>query len=884
MENQVKSLLLIIKIFPAFTVLLMSFIIIVVLINEEKIEIQEQKNNIEKQFMFSEKKRIKSNIDIIYTYAKLLQSTSEKELQKDLKYRINNIHNLMLNIYIKNKDKKSKAEIIKQIKDAVDPLRFDNGNGYFSIHTIEGINILHPIIKKYEGTSVLNRKDAKGSYSVQKAINIAKTKGEGFFNWYSLKPNIDSREFEKIGIVKSFEPYDLIITTGTFKDSFQNSLKKKMLNYISNLKYKNDAYPFVINFKGDILYHPSKKVLNANIFDEKRFSHISNMFKKLITERGDDIEDYLYIKPKVLENKETKETKITYSKRIDDWQWIILTSFKLSNANNFIRNMKNIEEERYSKYKKEVIFYGLIAIFFFLFFSYFVTKLLEKKFLKYKKDSETQNEKLITLKAQLDNAINIAHLGIWEWDAIKNITIWSDINYEIYGIKKGTPLNIEFIESLVLEEDLDFHRKVVGKCLEDKKAVTFEYRIKKDNEIRILLVICDTIVENDTVVKLFGVVQDITEIRKQENDLLNAQKISKIGHYDFDIEKNVFTSSFVLDDIWGINKEFKRSFDTWLELVFEDDKEMMLNYFKTIVANKTDFDKEYRVINQKTKEIKWVHGLGVMIFDDKNIPLRMFGTIQDITKIKELELDKIQKDKLLSQQSKMAAMGEMLGNIAHQWRQPLSTISTASTGAKLQKEMDILSDEQLIESLTMINDSAQYLSQTIEDFRGFFNPNNNKINEFDILDTFNKTLKLLNAQLISKDIEIIQDIKSLKLSSIENELIQVLINVINNARDALLINQEEKRLVFISTYRKNKTIYIEILDNAKGIKEDIIDRIFEPYFTTKYKSQGTGIGLYMSQDIVKNHLNGEISVCNKNFTYKDIDCVGAKFTIEMPIS
>ncbi len=141
----------------------------------------------------------------------------------------------------------------------------------------------------------------------------------------------------------------------------------------------------------------------------------------------------------------------------------------------------------------------------------------------------------------------------------------------------------------------------------------------------------------------------------------------------------------------------------------------------------------------------------------------------------------------------MAAMGEMLGNIAHQWRQPLSVISTASTGTKLQKEMNCLSDTQLNSALTTINESAQYLSHTIEDFRGFFNPTNNKFSKFNIRAIFSKVLNILTAQFTAKEIKIIQDIEDFELFSIENELMQVLINILNNARDALvkLENQEK---------------------------------------------------------------------------------------------
>ncbi|MFA9374295.1 MAG: cache domain-containing protein [Poseidonibacter sp.] len=254
------------------------------------------------------------------------------------------------------------------------------------------------------------------------------------------------------------------------------------------------------------------------------------------------------------------------------------------------------------------------------------------------------------------------------------------------------------------------------------------------------------------------------------------------------------------------------------------------------------------------------------------------------TKFNEYKKDIKHQQNMLAQQSKMAAMGEMIGNIAHQWRQPLSTITTASTGIALQKELNILSDEQLYESTKKINDSAQYLSKTIDDFRNFFSPNKEKTT-FLIKRTFEKTLNLLEAQFHSKDIDIITNIEDLELYTIENELIQALINILNNAKDELIkLESEHKKLIFINVRSENKKVIISINDNAGGVPLENIDRIFEPYFTTKHKSQGTGIGLYMTEEIIVKHLEGLIFVENKNFIYEDKSYTGALFSIVLPVS
>ena len=260
-----------------------------------------------------------------------------------------------------------------------------------------------------------------------------------------------------------------------------------------------------------------------------------------------------------------------------------------------------------------------------------------------------------------------------------------------------------------------------------------------------------------------------------------------------------------------------------------------------------------------------------------------------ISKTLKYKFDKYKKDlnekqNILFQQSKMASMGEMIGNIAHQWRQPLSTILTASTGMLLQKQMNNLEDEFFFDATKRINASVKHLSKTIDDFRNFYSPHKVKTN-FSLKNTFNTTLDLLQAQLTSKDIRIVKDIEDIEMFSYENELIQALINIINNARDELIKKDKSiEKVIFISSIVSAKKVSIIIRDNAGGISADIIERIFEPYFTTKHKAQGTGIGLYMTEEIIVKHLDGKISVKNHDFIYNNKKYIGAEFTIEFSLS
>ncbi|MCK5111708.1 MAG: hypothetical protein KAQ94_09330 [Arcobacteraceae bacterium] len=247
----------------------------------------------------------------------------------------------------------------------------------------------------------------------------------------------------------------------------------------------------------------------------------------------------------------------------------------------------------------------------------------------------------------------------------------------------------------------------------------------------------------------------------------------------------------------------------------------------------------------------------------------------------------VEKNKHIQEQlfksEKLASMGDMIGNIAHQWRQPLSVISTGATGMKMQKEFDTLSDKQFMETCDIINNNAQYLSKTIDDFRNFIKGDRTKT-IFNLKDTIESFLDLVRGSIKNNHINIILDLQEdIKIDGYGNELIQCLINIFNNAKDVLKEKVEDNRLIFISTSIKEDKAIIKIKDSGGGIPKDIISKVFEPYFTTKHKSQGTGLGLHMTYNLIADGMHGTIEANNVEYEYKDQSYTGAEFTITLPI-
>lgn len=227
------------------------------------------------------------------------------------------------------------------------------------------------------------------------------------------------------------------------------------------------------------------------------------------------------------------------------------------------------------------------------------------------------------------------------------------------------------------------------------------------------------------------------------------------------------------------------------------------------------------------------------------------------------------KEELIFNQSKLAILGEMFENITHQWKQPLSSISVTTTGIKIQKDYDQLDDEKLLSGLETIENAVKYLSHTVDDFRDFID-NDTLKHEFNIDSVVSRTINLLSAKLTENFISVENSVDCISTVNYENDLMQVLMNIIGNAQDALL-QKDSDRKIKIDSVEKENQIIIRIHDNAGGVKPENIDNIFDKYFTTKPKKEGSGVGLFMSKKLVEERLNGTINIQN-------IDC-GACFEI-----
>ncbi len=282
------------------------------------------------------------------------------------------------------------------------------------------------------------------------------------------------------------------------------------------------------------------------------------------------------------------------------------------------------------------------------------------------------------------------------------------------------------------------------------------------------------------------------------------------------------------------------------------------------------------------------------LYDVEGKLIGTVGTGRDVTRQKTLEkelrtlndtLEKnvadktskiIEQERLLFQQARMSAMGEMIAAIAHQWRQPLNALGIMVQDVKFEHDQNGLSDEYMSAFKQRSMDQINFMSKTIDSFRDFFKINKEKV-DFDVTEAILDVVRLLRPQFASSGIFIMVNAeKKQQVNGYPNEFMQVVLNILNNARDAIVDKKPQTPQIIIDVTKADNFCAISVADNGGGLDKTIIDKVFDPYFTTKGPDKGTGIGLYMSKTIIEVNMDGLLNARNK----KD----GCEFIIKIPFS
>lgn len=380
------------------------------------------------------------------------------------------------------------------------------------------------------------------------------------------------------------------------------------------------------------------------------------------------------------------------------------------------------------------------------------------------------------------------------------------------------------------------------------------------------------------------VAERTAELQMREQQLSYVLQATGEGIWDWDIVSGIVRHNQRWCTILAIEDAYQEhQVDFFAERLHPDDRDAVFALIQNALQGNGSYHSVHRMLSGDNRVI-WIEDRGdVVERDQEGKPLRMAGSINDITarkrteaelELKQAQLEELnrslqerveeaiaelrQKDQVLISQGRQAAMGEMIGNIAHQWRQPLNALSMLITNLQFAQSNNELTPQYLEESAATANRLIQKMSTTINDFRNFFSPDKEKV-VFSAGQQVRNAVELVDAAFRNSNISITIDTGTdCNLYGFPNEYSQVLLNLLNNARDAIIGTGSQQGKIIISVTQQNDMGVVTVRDNGGGIPEAILDKIFEPYFSTK--SMGTGIGLYMSKMIIERNMNGRILV------------------------
>lgn len=384
-----------------------------------------------------------------------------------------------------------------------------------------------------------------------------------------------------------------------------------------------------------------------------------------------------------------------------------------------------------------------------------------------------------------------------------------------------------------------------------------------------------------------GIDRDITErkqseiILKEKNDLLKeSQRLTHIGNWKYDVMTRQLSWSDETYRVFEIDPKTPVTYELYMEITHPDDRERIkVTYWDSLQDHKP-----YSIIHRllmKDGRIKIVTEQCETTFDANGEALVSIGTVQDITEREESRQALLDKEEIMIAQSRHAAMGEMIGMIAHQWRQPITVIAMGANNMLVDIELDSTSDEEIQKQSQNILRQTEYLSKTIDDFRNFFRPDK-EVETVRLEDVMDEAQKIIGKSLDHSAIVLnITHQNGHAIKTYSRELLQVYINLLKNAKEALTEHRQKERRINVVISDDDEHVITTVCDNGGGIDEKILTRLFDPYFSTKEKQVGTGLGLYMSKIIIEKHLHGRIEVYNNKGLTETSG--GACFKIILPI-
>jgi PAS domain S-box-containing protein len=479
---------------------------------------------------------------------------------------------------------------------------------------------------------------------------------------------------------------------------------------------------------------------------------------------------------------------------------------------------------------------------------------------------------LIESEKRLKEAQEIAKLGSWEWDAIQDKVKWSSEMYRIFEISPETVITQQVYLDILDDENKNVREKAINEAIQGDGCYDYYLYLKsKSGKIKIVHsrgeIECN---ESGVITRMVGTVMDVTEMKKaeekvkqSEKQLKEAQSIAKLGSWQADYNTNTIQWS---DEMYRIH-EFEPGtesleYDNIRKYIYHKDQQVMDKLISSLEKNPHNAEMDYRIVTP-TGRLKYLSLELRVEFDSRKKPVRLYGSVQDITDIKlvEEELRKtnaklIEAQKELIHSEKLAALGRFSSGIAHEIRNPLANISALAQLLAKSK----IEDEKMKKHLKYIMVNSDIANKIIKDLLNFASPEDLVYDDFSAGELLENILNSIEARCTEKLITLTKKIPSdlPVLHADKIKLENALLNFVSNAIDA--IENGGNITVKANEDKKNRQVIIDIFDSGKGIPPENLDKIFEPFFTTK--ESGTGLGLGLAYQYIKSH-NGVLNLTSE---------------------
>ena len=880
-------------------------------------------DRIRTDYIDRQKQIIKQEVKRVVDMAAYEKAQTERVTRNKIKSRVYEADSIAQNIYQKYQQIKSPVEIQHIILEALRPIRFENDTGYYFATHLGGVELLFADRPEMEGLNLLELRDTRGQYVIKDMIEIARTSGEGFYDYYWTKPESEGNDFKKISFIKLFSPLKGFIGTGLYVDDIEREIKSNLLSAISRIRFEKEGYIFVNKFNGDALvsngkvFSGTKKLWEVFNDNPEKMKNIFQMEYDAATTAEGDYIHYSHIK---LTSSNKESPKVSFIYGIPELQWIIGAGFYLDDVETNIVLM----QEALNNQIKTKIFYFIFIVtavvgLFFLLFNWLSNKLkndislIVSFFKKATHSDETINRENIKF-VELDQMAEYANKMLR--DRKQSAAALVDSERKWHNILITTPqIGISLTPEAKIVFANEHFQKLTG-WTEDEIIGQdwFEMFIpeKISDEIRRVF---KTVIsrkdnsgffnnENDIITK-DGELRHIAWSNVLTKD--DEDQVMDVTCLGVDLTERIASEKLLAES----EDKYRSIMESMTDAVYICSPDYKITYMNPAMIRRVGRDatgescfRALHGLNERCQwcsftEIKKGNSIETSISSPKdgrhyrvnNMPIHnKDGSVSKLTIYRDITdyLTAIsEKDKVtaqLQQAQKLESIGTLAGGIAHDFNNILSSIFGYTELALI----DVKKGSSLEASLQEILSAAKRARDLVKQILAFARQSDEERRPMRV-DTIAKEVSKLIRSTIPSTIEVTENINSTSLiMGNSSQVHQIFMNLCTNAAQSMedaggVLNIGLEEIVIdhqlppqLSGLKSGEYIKISISDSGPGIPPDIIGSIFEPYFTTKAIGEGTGMGLALTHGIVESY-EGTITVDSKLGK-------GTIFSIYLPIT